>query len=74
MLVSQLLENTAEVSLSLDVIDPLGIDPYSLDALLHSPRNVCLSSALEELLRLITMFISGQLKPCFMMCQKSNKM
>jgi hypothetical protein len=72
VLVSQLLENTAEVSLGLDVLDPLGIDPYSLDALLHSPRNVRLGSALEELLRLITMFIGGQLKPCFMMCQKSK--
>jgi hypothetical protein len=72
VLVSQLLENIAEVSLGLDVLDPLGIDPHPLDALPHSPRDVRLGSALEKLLRLITMFIGGQLKPCFMMCQKSK--
>lgn len=72
VLVSQLLENVAEVSLGLDVLDPLGIDPHPLDALPHSPRDVRLGSALEKLLRLITMFIGGQLKPCFMMCQKSK--
>lgn len=64
MLVSQLLENITKVSLGFYVLDPLGIDPHSLDALLHSPRDVRLGSALEELLRLITLYIRGQLKPC----------
>lgn len=62
VLVSVLLDGIAQVGLALDALDPLGIDPHSLDALLHSSGDARLGSALEKLLRLITLLISGQLK------------
>ena len=63
--------NITEVGLALDTLDPLGVDPHSLDALLHGPGDARLGSALEELLRLITLLASGQLKPCFTACKKT---
>ena len=64
--------NITEVGLALDTLDPLGVDPHSLDALLHGPGDARLGSALEELLRLITLLVSGQLKPCLATCKKEN--
>lgn len=62
MLVSELLENIAEVGLALGALDPLGLDPHPLDALLHRPRNARLDPALEKLLCLVTLLIRGKLK------------
>ena len=61
MLVSELLENNAEICLTLGALDPLGLDPHPLDALLYRPRNACLGPGLEELLSLITLLVGGQL-------------
>jgi hypothetical protein len=62
MLVSELLENSAEVCLALGALDPLGLDPHPLDALLHCPGNARLGPGLEKLLCLVTLLIGGELK------------
>jgi hypothetical protein len=59
-----LLEKIAELGLVPDAFAPFGIDPHSLDALLHGPCDVRLCSALEKLLHIITLFISGELQGC----------
>lgn len=62
MVVRNFLEDIAQVSLGPGALHPFGIDPHSLDALLHRPRDVGLRPALEELLRVVAHFIGAQLE------------